>query len=64
MKLTGGFFGGYEKIDNQVVLGDEIKNINLTNLENEFFVISDNEDKWFYIIDGDIAIFFLFEPSI
>ena len=64
MKLTGGFYGGYEKIDNQVVLGDEIKNINETNLENQFFIISDNEDKWFYIIDGDMAKFIIFEPHI
>ena len=57
MKLTGGNYGGYEIINNQIVLEDNTLEINQTNLENEFYILDDNQDKWFYLIGADIAIF-------
>lgn len=55
MKLTGGNYGGYNFLNNHIELENNI--LTITLIGDEFYVLDDNQDKWFYLIEGDMATF-------
>lgn len=57
MELTGGYFGGYYLNQNNIELNGITFPITNTPNPNEFFVSDDLNNKWYYRIDANFAIF-------
>ena len=61
MELSGGYYGGYEYLGNQIQLGDIVLSVNQTQNVDEFYILDDNNVKYFYRIDSDSIVFIGFE---
>ena len=57
MELSGGYYGGYEYLGDQIQSGETILPANQTQITNEFYVIDDNGIRYFYRVDLDCIVF-------
>jgi len=55
MKLTGGNYGDYT-LENGLIYLDTISIQVIFNLNNEFYITDNDENKWNYRIDSDLDI--------
>ena len=55
MKLSGGNYGGYELIDDNIIVDGNALPITHGQNQNEFFIIDEIGQKWFYRIDDSIS---------
>lgn len=64
MELTGGYFGGYYLVQNNVELNGIIVPITNTPNPNEFFVTDElNNNNWYYRIEQEYIVFIGFNNS-
>lgn len=61
MELSGGYYGGYEYLGDRIQLGDSTLPVNQTQNVNEFYVLDDNNIKYYYRIDSECIVFVGFE---
>lgn len=57
MELSGGYYGGYEYLGDQIQLGETTLPVNQTQVVDEFYVIDDNGIRYFYRVDLDCIVF-------
>lgn len=57
MELTGGYFGGYHLVQNNVELDGNVLPITNTSNPDEFFVTDESNNNWFYRKNIEFAIF-------
>lgn len=55
MKLNGGNYGGYELIGENIQLEEVLIPIIYFQNENEFFIVDEISQKWFYRITDSIV---------